>query len=61
MSTHSASAPQLIVVDGPMRGSSFAIPAGRSEIGREAGLGILLGDKYVSLRHAVVERTGRRA
>jgi hypothetical protein len=60
MSTHSAPTPQLIVVDGRMRGLSFAIPSGRSEIGRQAGLGILLDEQYVSLRHAALERAGGR-
>jgi FHA domain len=56
MSTTSASTPRLVVLNGRMRGASFAIPSGRSEIGREAGAAIRLGDDSVSRRHAVLER-----
>jgi pSer/pThr/pTyr-binding forkhead associated (FHA) protein len=43
-----------------MRGAGFDIPPGRSEIGREAGVAILLDDQDVSRHHAVLERTGSR-
>lgn len=52
--------PQLVVVDGRMRGASFDVPPGRSEIGRQAGVAILLDDQDVSRRHAVLERAGGR-
>ncbi|MGH3102123.1 MAG: FHA domain-containing protein, partial [Thermoleophilia bacterium] len=52
--------PQLVVVDGRMRGASFDVPPGRSEIGRQAGVAILLDDQDVSRRHALLERTGGR-
>ena len=50
--------PQLVVVDGRMRGASFDVPPGRSEIGRQAGVAILLDHQDVSRRHAVLERAG---
>jgi len=37
-----------------------AIPPGRSEVGRQAGVAILLDDQDVSRRHAVLDRTGGR-
>jgi hypothetical protein len=43
-----------------MRGASFEIPSGRSEIGRQAGVAILLDDQDVSRRHALLDRSGRR-
>jgi FHA domain len=52
--------PQLVVVDGRMRGASFDVPPERSEIGRQAGVAILLDDQDVSRRHAVLERAGGR-
>ena len=52
--------PQLVVVDGRMRGASFDVPPGRSEIGRQAGVAILLDDQDVSRHHAVLERAGNR-
>ena len=52
--------PQLVVVDGRMRGASFDVPPGRSEIGRQAGVAVLLDDQDVSRHHAVLERTGNR-
>ena len=60
MSTGPALAPQLVVVNGRMRGAGFDIPPGRSEIGREAGVAILLDDQDVSRHHAVLERAGSR-
>ena len=52
--------PQLVVETGRQRGASFDVPPGRSEIGRQAGVAILLDDQDVSRRHAVLERTGGR-
>ena len=60
MSTGPAPVPQLVVVNGRMRGAGFDIPPGRSEIGREAGVAILLDDQDVSRHHAVLERAGSR-
>jgi hypothetical protein len=60
MSTGPGPVPQLVVVNGRMRGAGFDIPPGRSEIGREAGVAILLDDQDVSRHHAVLERTGSR-
>jgi hypothetical protein len=53
-------APQLVVETGRLRGASFDIPPGRSEIGRQAGVAILLDDQDVSRRHAVIDRSGGR-
>ncbi len=55
-----ASAPRLIVMTGPMRGTGFNIPSGRTQIGRQAGAAIVLDDQNVSRRHAVLERDDRR-
>ena len=52
--------PQLVVETGRQRGASFDVPPGRSEIGRQAGVAILLDDQDVSRRHTVLERTGGR-
>jgi hypothetical protein len=52
--------PQLVVETGRLRSASFDVPPGRSEIGRQAGVAILLDDQDVSRRHAVLERTGAR-
>jgi hypothetical protein len=60
MSSGPAPTPQLVVVDGRMRGAGFDIPPGRSEIGRQAGVAILLDDRDVSRRHAVLDRAGGR-
>jgi hypothetical protein len=60
MSSGPAPTPQLVVVNGRMRGAGFDIPPGRSEIGRQAGVAILLDDQDVSRRHAVLDRTGGR-
>jgi hypothetical protein len=60
MSTHPAPAPQLVVETGRLRGASFEVPPGRSEIGRQAGVAIVLDDQDVSRRHALLERTGGR-
>jgi FHA domain len=60
MSSGPAPTPQLVVVNGRMRGAGFEIPSGRSEIGRQAGVAILLDDQDVSRRHAVLDRTGGR-
>jgi hypothetical protein len=60
MSEGSAQPPRLIVVSGRMRGASFDIPPGRSEIGRQAGVAILLDDQDVSRRHVGLERSGGR-
>jgi FHA domain len=60
MPTGPAPTPQLVVVDGRMRGAGFDIPDGRSEIGRQAGVAILLDDQDVSRRHAVLDRGGGR-
>ena len=60
MSTGPGPVPQLVVVSGRMRGAGFDIPPGRSEIGREAGVAILLDDQDVSRHHAVLERAGSR-
>ena len=60
MSSGPAPTLRLVVVDGRMRGAGFEIPPGRSEIGRQAGLAILLDDQDVSRRHAVLDRTGGR-
>jgi hypothetical protein len=53
-----APTPQLVVVSGRMRGAGFDIPPGRSEIGRQAEVAIVLDDQDVSRRHAVLDRTG---
>jgi hypothetical protein len=60
MSTGPAPTPQLVVVNGRMRGAGFDIPDGRSEIGRQAGVAILLDDQDVSRRHAVLDRSDGR-
>ena len=60
MSSGPAPTPQLVVVSGRMRGAGFDIPPGRSEIGRQAGVAILLDDQDVSRRHAVLDRTAGR-
>src|SRR5207247_6341413 len=60
MSTGPAPTPQLVVANGRMRGAGFDIPDGRSEIGRQAGVAILLDDQDVSRRHAVLDRGGGR-
>ena len=60
MSTGPAPTPQLVVVNGRMRGAGFDIPDGRSEIGRQAEVAILLDDQDVSRRHAVLDRSGGR-
>ena len=60
MSSGPAPTPQLVVVSGRMRGAGFDIPPGRSQIGRQAGVAILLDDQDVSRHHAVLERTGAR-
>ena len=60
MSTGPGPVPQLVVVNGRMHGAGFDIPPGRSEIGREAGVAILLDDQDVSRHHAVLERAGSR-
>ena len=43
-----------------MLGHLVSAVGGRSEIGRQAGVAILLGDQDVSRRHAVLERAGGR-
>jgi len=60
MSTGPAPTPQLVVVSGRMQGAGFDVPPGRSEIGRQAGVAILLDDQDVSRHHADLERTGSR-
>jgi FHA domain len=60
MPASSAPNPQLVVETGRLRGASFEVPPGRSEIGRQAGVAILLDDQDVSRRHAVLERSGGR-
>jgi hypothetical protein len=60
MSSGLAPTPQLVVVSGRMRGAGFDIPPGRSEIGRQAEVAIVLDDQDVSRRHAVLDRTGGR-
>jgi hypothetical protein len=60
MSSGPAPTPHLVVVNGRMRGAGFDIPPGRSEIGRQAGVAILLDDQDVSRRHAVLDRSGGR-
>lgn len=60
MSSGLAPTPQLVVVSGRMRGAGFDIPPGRSEIGRQAEVAIVLDDQDVSRRHAVLDRTGVR-
>jgi pSer/pThr/pTyr-binding forkhead associated (FHA) protein len=60
MPASSAPNPRLVVETGRLRGASFEVPPGRSEIGRQAGVAILLDDRDVSRRHAVLERTGGR-
>ena len=52
MPASSAPNPQLVVETGRLRGVSFEVPPGRSEIGRQAGVAILLDDHDVSRRHA---------
>ena len=51
MPASSAPNPQLVVETGRLRGASFEVPPGRSEIGRQAGVAILLDDRDVSRRH----------
>jgi hypothetical protein len=53
-------APRLTVIRGPFAGAHFEIPAGRSEIGREAGLALQLDADDVSRRHASLEHDGAR-
>ena len=48
---------RFTVMQGPAPGSSFAIPAGRSEIGRQVGMPIQLTDATVSRRHAEISRS----
>jgi pSer/pThr/pTyr-binding forkhead associated (FHA) protein len=60
MSVRSALTPRLVVLTGPMRGTSFDIPSGRSQIGRQPGVDIRLDDESVSRRHAVLERQDER-
>jgi hypothetical protein len=60
MSTYSASPPAFLVVDGPMRGASYAIPPGRTELGRHSSTGIMLDDTNVSRRHAALDSAGGR-
>jgi len=50
MSSGPAPTPQLVVVNARMHGAGFDIPPGRSEIGRQAGVAILLDDQDVSRR-----------
>jgi FHA domain len=52
--------PQLVVETGRLRGARFEVQPGRSEIGRQGGVAILLDDQDVSRHHAVLERTGGR-
>jgi FHA domain len=54
---HSSQECRFTVVEGPGPGSSFAIPAGRLEIGRLAGTPIQLPDVTVSRRHALIDRS----
>jgi FHA domain len=54
---HSSQECRFTVVQGPALGSSFAIPAGRLEIGRLAGTPIQLPDVTVSRRHALIDRS----
>ncbi len=60
MSDLSAPTPGLVVLDGPLRGVSFAVPLGHSEIGRQVQNGLRLEDGRVSRRHAGVDRVGHQ-
>jgi pSer/pThr/pTyr-binding forkhead associated (FHA) protein len=51
---------QLIVMNGPDRGLDYAIPVGRSELGRAPDAAIPLADENVSRQHAVIESTEQR-
>ena len=50
--------PVFVVASGPMAGTSFTIPTGRSVIGRGADVDIAVDDTAVSRRHAAVTRAG---
>ncbi|HEX6503328.1 MAG TPA: sigma 54-interacting transcriptional regulator [Terriglobales bacterium] len=46
--------PRLVFIGGPMKESTFALPAGETSVGREAANLLAIPDKSVSRRHCVV-------
>ncbi|RKR88063.1 type III secretion system (T3SS) inner membrane Yop/YscD-like protein [Micromonospora pisi] len=53
--------PLLTVVNGPMRGASFRLRPGTRRIGREEGVDIVIDDRKVSRRHAMLDLAQGRA
>jgi transcriptional regulator with GAF, ATPase, and Fis domain len=52
--------PRLVAIAGPLKDSSFALPAGALPIGRDASNLLPIADPSVSRRHCVVTREGDR-
>ena len=50
--------PRLVAIGGPLKDSSFALPAGELSIGRDAANVLAISDPSVSRRHCVVTRGG---
>ena len=50
--------PRLVALAGPLKDSSFALPAGALSIGRDAANVLAISDPSVSRRHCVIRRDG---